>query len=317
MFGPPPERETRVFAKLPPELDLSTGDRHSAWAADRPMHGAKLGAFLEGPAFSPDGMLHCVDIAYGRVLRVDGDGVFSTAVEYDGAPNGLAFHRDGRCFIADHHRGVVAGFPSDGPSAGDSEGGRMATILANAFGEGFRGLNDLTFSREGDLYFTDQGQTGLQDPTGRLFRLDRHGRLTLLLSGIPSPNGLVLNRDENALFLAVTRGNAIWRVPFGRQGHVSKVGVFLHLSGGGGPDGLAMDEDDNLFVASPILGCVWGFDRHGEPIWRIRSCVSGRMTTNIAFGGPDRKRLFITESTTSSILVADMDVPGAATFAQL
>lgn len=308
MFGPPPVKQTRIFARLPPELDLSAGGRRSSWLEDRPMHSSAFGSFLEGPAFDKAGVLHCVDIAYGRIFRIDGEGRFSVALAYDGAPNGMQFHRDGRVFIADHRRGLLAGMPGGG--------GEIETILGSALGEGFRGLNDLAFSREGDLYFTDQGQTGLQDPSGRLFRLDRTGRLTLLLSGIPSPNGLVLNRSENALFLAVTRANAIWRVPFGRQGAVTKVGVFLQLSGGGGPDGLAMDEEDTLFVASPVLGCVWGFSQAGEPLWRINGCTDGRLTTNIAFGGPDRRTLFITESASGTILAAEMDVPGAAQFGE-
>ncbi|MBI1208545.1 MAG: SMP-30/gluconolactonase/LRE family protein [Azospirillum sp.] len=314
MFPPPPIKESRLFAKLPPELDLSGSGRRSLWLEDRPVHGRALGSFLEGPAFDREGTLFCVDIAYGRIFRIDGDGRFSVALGYDGAPNGLQIHRDGRFFIADHRRGLLAASPGDaGP----------VTILGSAFGDGFRGLNDLVFSRDGDLYFTDQGQSGLQDPSGRLFRLNRAGKLTLLLGGIPSPNGLVLNRDESCLFLAVTRANAIWRVPLGRQGNVTKVGVFLQLSGGGGPDGLAMDEADNLFVASPVLGCVWGFSAIGEPIWRIPSCVSGRsgsqgrMVTNLAFGGPDRRTLFMTESTTGSILTAELEVPGAALFSHL
>lgn len=305
MFAPPPVKETRVFAQLPAELDLSASKRRSAWLENRPVHGAAVSAFLEGPAFSPAGVLHCVDIAYGRILRIDGDGRFSVAVEYDGAPNGMQFHADGRCFVTDHKRGLLAGRPEDGA---------LTTVLADAFGEGFRGLNDIAFAHNGDIYFTDQGQSGLQDPCGRLFRLDRFGKLELLLSNIPSPNGLTLNRAENAVFVSVTRANQIWKVPFGRGGHIAKVGVFLNLSGGGGPDGVAMDQDDNLYVAAPILGCVWVFSPAGEPLWRIQSCVKGRMTTALAFGGPERKTLFITEAATSAILIAEVDTPGAKLF---
>src|SRR5690606_37819119 len=102
--------------------------------------------------------------------------------------------------------------------------------------EGFKGVNDLFFAANGDLYFTDQGQTGLQDPTGRLFRLRADGRLDCLLDNVPSPNGLVMNLEETALYLAVTRANAIWRVPLLRDGGTTKVGNFVQLTGGWGPD---------------------------------------------------------------------------------
>src|SRR3712207_7713276 len=54
-----------------------------------------------------------------------------------------------------------------------------------------------------DLYFTDQGQTGLQDPTGRVYCLRAAtGAVECLLDNVPSPNGLVLTRDERALLVA-------------------------------------------------------------------------------------------------------------------
>ncbi|MGN5354138.1 hypothetical protein ACQ4P5_19195 [Ralstonia sp. L16] len=58
------------------------------------------------------------------------------------------------------------------------------------------------------MYFTDQGQTGLHDPTGRVYRLCTDGRLDCLLANGPSPNGLVLTPDESALFVAMTGDNA-------------------------------------------------------------------------------------------------------------
>lgn len=58
------------------------------------------------------------------------------------------------------------------------------------------------------MYFTDQGQTGLHDPTGRVYRLCTDGRLDCQLANGPSPNGLVLTPDESALFVAMTGDNA-------------------------------------------------------------------------------------------------------------
>jgi gluconolactonase len=120
---------------------------------------------------------------------------------------------------------------------------------------------------------------------------------------------LVLNAAENVLFLAVTRDNAIWRVPLMKDGTASKVGVFIQMSGGAGPDGVAIDEQGNLAVAHAGFGAVWVFSAKGEPLYRIDS-PEGLMTTNCAYGGPDRKQLFITESKSGTILVADLPVAG-------
>jgi gluconolactonase len=109
----------------------------------------------------------------------------------------------------------------------------------------------------------------------------------------------------------------VWRVPLMPDSTASKVGIFVQLSGGlGGPDGLAMDDDDNLAIAHAGLGTVWLFSRLGEPLYRIRSCT-GLATTNLAYGGPDRKSLYITESETGTILVAKLPVPGRVMYGQM
>jgi gluconolactonase len=165
------------------------------------------------------------------------------------------------------------------------------------------------------MYFTDQGQSGLQRPDGRLFRLSASGKLDCLINNIPSPNGLTFNAAETDLLLAVTRANAIWRVRFFPDGNVSKSGTFIQMSGGlAGPDGLALDEQDNLLVCHMGMGSIWKFSRLGEPMLRIRS-PKGILTSNCAFGGKDNKTLFITDSETASILAVDLDVPGKKTYA--
>jgi gluconolactonase len=57
------------------------------------------------------------------------------------------------------------------------------------------------------------------------------------------------------------------------------------------------------------FGAIWQFGPLGEPLARIRSCA-GIRTTNIAYGGPDRRTLYITEAEQGAILTARMAVPG-------
>jgi gluconolactonase len=298
LFNPPKNLQTAVFARLPEELK-STG-RDNAWVAGQPL-GTPAGSLLEGPSFDRQGNLWCVDIQNGRIFTVTRDGVFHVMAEYDGWPNGLKFHRDGRVFIADYKNGIMLLDPVNG---------KVTPYLVRTQVEPFKGVNDLFFAASGDLYFTDQGLTGLHDPTGRLFKLTPHGKLTCLLDNIPSPNGLVMNREETLIYVAVTRGNCVWRVPFLRDGSIAKVGLYIQLSGGGGgPDGLALDEQGGLIVAHVGMGSVWTFNASGEPAFRIQSCT-GSHTTNVAFGWPDRTTLYITESATGTILTAMLDVPG-------
>jgi len=298
MFAAPPEIGTKVFARLPDHLRVTKN------AVVR--YGHVRDSRLEGPSFDRDGNLWCVDIAYGRIFRISPDGEFTVVCQYDGNPNGLKIHADGRIFVADYKRGLMLLDPASGA---------IRPLLEFSPLERFRGLNDLIFARNGDLYMTDQGESGLQSATGCLYRLRATGQLDRVLDNIPSPNGLVLTPDERILYLAVTRGNCVWRVPldFMDNGAVSRVGVFIQMSGGTGPDGMAMAEDGSLAVAHVGMGTVWLWNKLGEPIARIRSCA-GLDTTNVAFGGPDRRSLFITESQTGQILRAEPPVAGLALY---
>ena len=226
---------------------------------------------------------------------------------YDGEPNGLKIHRDGRIFIADHKQGLMLL---------DPRSGRVEAYFDRPHGERFKGLNDLIFAKNGDLYFTDQGESGLHDPTGRLYRLRIDGRLERLLDNVPSPNGLVLTPNEDILYLAVTRNNAVWRVPLLSDGGIGRVGIFIQLSGGMGPDGMAMDAEGNLAVCHVGMGSVWLFSRLGRPIAEIQSCA-GIGTTNAAYGGPERKTIYITDSETGTILSAKLDVAGKEMYSHM
>jgi gluconolactonase len=301
LFHPPKDMLTSLFARLPDELRGSNDDNE--WVRHQPL-GTPTVSLLEGPSFDRDGNLWCVDVPNGRIYRIGPDGVFHVAAQYDGWPNGLKIHRDGRIFIADYKHGIMLLDPVNG---------KVTPYLVRANLERFRAVNDLFFAGNGDLYFTDQGRTGLNNPTGRLFRVTAGGRVECLLDNAPGPNGLVMNLNESMIYLAVTRGNCIWNVPLMRDGSVAKVGVFIQMSGGGGPDGLALDSEGRLAIAHAGIGAVWVVDHLGEPVYRVRSCA-GLCTTNVAFGGPQGKTLFITEADSGSILKAELDVRGKPMF---
>ena len=289
---PPKLIETKIFSAMPDEFRRKV---RTEWAdANRP--GAATDCFIEGPSFDASGNLYIVDIPFGRIFRISPDKKWTLIVEYDGWPNGLKIGRDGRILVADYMHGIMEL---------DAQAGKMKPVLTSRNSESFRGCNDLHLAANGDIYFTDQGQTGLHDPTGRVYRLKADGRLDCLIDTGISPNGLVLDPQEAVLFVAMTRDNAVWRMPFMKDGSVSKVGRFCSMFGPSGPDGMTMDKAGRLFVAHASLGHVFVFAPNGELIARIKSCA-GPNCTNVAIGGAGKDRLYITESATGSVLVADI-----------
>ena len=298
LLQPPQVRELARFTSLPQQFRTRTT---SVWAgANRP--GRSTDSFLEGPVFDRHGNLYVTDIPFGRIFRIDAAGEWTLVAEYDGEPNGMKFLDDATLLVTDYKNGLMQV---------DVATGQVRGFLERRNTERFRGVNDLVFDRAGNLYFTDQGQTGLHDPTGRLYRLRPNGQLDLLLANVPSPNGVCLSPDESVLYLAVTRGNCVWRVPLLADGSVAKVSQFFTSYGPSGPDGLACDTQGRLIVANPGLGYVWVLNARAEPVLVLRG-PEGASTTNVAFGGSDRRRLFVTDSTHGDVLYADLEVAGLA-----
>ena len=288
--APPKLIHAELFSAMPDNFRRK-GVR-TDWAdANKP--GQIADCFIEGPAFDASGNLYIVDIPFGRIFRIAPDKSWSLVAEYDGWPNGMKIANDGRILVADYMHGIMQL---------DPKAGRMQPVLTSRNSESFRGCNDLHIASNGDIYFTDQGQTGLHDPTGRVYRYTSGGRLDCLVDTGISPNGLVLDPAEATLYVAMTRDNGVWRMPFMRDGSVSKVGRFCSLFGPSGPDGLTMDSAGRLFVAHASLGHVFVFAPNGECTARIKSCA-GPTCTNVAIRD---ERIYITESSTGTVMVADI-----------
>lgn len=300
-FTPPKIIESRVLTRLPDDLRRPL---RSDWAdANKPGH--SVDCFLEGPCFDQAGNLYVSDIPHGRIFRIAPDLSWHCVADYGGWPNGLATHADGSVWIADYRQGILRLDPTTG---------QIHTVLGHRNSESFKGVNDLIFDAQGNLYFTDQGQTGLHDPSGRVYRLrlnadGRPGPLDLLLANAPSPNGIALSEDGRILFVAMTRGNQVWRAPLLADGSISKMGAFQTFFGSSGPDGLALDRDGRLVVAHASLGGAFVLNARGEVTHFIQSPV-GNTVTNVAFR-PRTRELVMTESLTGCVLIAPL--PASAT----
>lgn len=292
----PVQRNARVLTSLP-EKWWYQGEP-TAWVRmTRP--GQRLHSFLEGLTSGPDGSLYVADVPYGRIFRIAPDGsAWSQVVQYGGEPHGLAFTAEGLLLVSDYRKGILRL---------DLDSGGLEVVCAQFNTENFRGLSDLVLDPDGNLWFTDSGRTSLSDPTGRLFKLASDGALTLVLDNIPYPNGVAISADGAHVFVAATRANAVWRLlrnptESGRP----MVGTYVQLSGGLGPDGLAVSARGELAVAHAQSGSVWLFDPLGDPLARIRT-PGGLWTTSVRFGGSAGRTLFITEAQTGSLFAFELD----------
>ena len=278
----------KVFTQLP------VAYRHtgapSTWAKmTRP--GKALHSFLEGLVFDSTGDLWLADVAYGRIFRIDPTRTWHLMYAGDGEPHSLRPIANGRFAVVDYSRGLLIFTPATG---------MVEALCGDDRGQPFLGLSDLTVASNGDIWFTDSGRTSLSDPRGHLYCRQADGTLIRVLDMIPYPNGVVLSPAEDLVFVAVTRANAVWRLKAKGAETPPMVGVHIHLSGGLGPDGLAITPDGFLAVAHAQAGRAFIFDPLGNPVSEVRT-PDGISTTSVAFDRDDN--LYIAEADSATIYV--------------
>lgn len=297
-FGAVKTIEAELFARLPTAFHYK-GEPTEWVRVTRP--GQRLHSFLESPCFDKEGRLWLVDVPYGRIFRIERDGNWTLAYSYDGEPHAIRPLGERQYLVADYRRGLLKYHDGDGV---------LDPVCTSINSEPFRGLSDLFIAANGDAWFTDPGRTSLSDPTGRLFRYRAGtGRLDLVLANVPYPNGVALSPDGRFVYLAATRANAVWRLLADAPDPVFPMaGIFIQLSGGLGPDGLAVDRQGRIAVAQGQAGRAYLFNALGDPLAVIHT-PGGLWTTACAFGDDDRA-LYIVEAQTGAVYRAAVDAIG-------
>lgn len=291
-----PTIEAHEVTRLPDALHYR-GEPNAWVRMTRP--GQRLHSFLEGPVFGSDGALYVADVPYGRIFRIAPDfSRWEVALQYDGEPHGLAFAADGRLLATDYRHGLVEI---------DLAAGSFTVVRDRYNGEAFHGLSDIAIDPDGAIWFSDSGRTSLSDPTGRLFRLDPDGALHCAVDCIPYPNGIAFSADGRLAFVAATRANAVWQLQRRFAGGTPPMaGLFAQLSGGLGPDGLAVAPTGEIAIVHAQAGQVWLLDPLGHPLRRVTT-PSGLWTTAARFGGRDGRTLYIVEAQAGAILIHDLN----------
>ena len=276
--------------------------------------------WVEGPVWI-DGTLYFADIPSNSIRKwtpTSGVTMFLTPSGYEGSEpyggpesgsNGMTLDARGRLTVAGHAQRDVFRFESlraDGP----------ITILADSYqGKKLNSPNDLVYRSDGSLYFTDPPY-GLRtqkdsDPEKELkvngvYRIPHafdqktaepaRSELQLLVSDLPRPNGIAFSPDEKYLYVDNSEPKKIWmRYRVQPDGNLTDAKLFYDATPDprpGAPDGMKVDEKGNVYSTGP--GGVWIFSPEGKALGTI---VMPEKSANVAWGGPDRKTLYITAST--------------------
>lgn len=249
----------------------------------------------EGPVALPDGSLAFTETQANRITRIAPDGTTSVFLENSNGSNGLGFNGRGELItaqVAQTRVGVV--YPQ----------GKERTLADNFEGAPFGRPNDLVVDRRGGVYFTDSGANPTPDQaapakvTARpaVYYITPGGVLQRIAHDIERPNGIQLSPDEKVLYVANTLGEHVLAYDVAADGSVSGKRNFARLAGwkktdsgySSGADGLAVDEQGRLYVASNAG--IEVFTAAGEALGAI---PLPKKPQNLAFSGVGKKTLYV------------------------
>ncbi|MBL8828438.1 MAG: SMP-30/gluconolactonase/LRE family protein [Planctomycetaceae bacterium] len=265
----------------------------------------------EGPAWHPElGLLTSGD---GHIMRRALDGKVSVHLKGAGT-NGLLFDREGRLVMCEPVKRSVSRIEANG----------TRTVLADKFeGKAFNQPNDLTIDSQGRIYFSDpcygdRSKMELIDAQDRkvegVYRIDPDGRITRVITHeVDRPNGLIVTPDDKYLFVADNNNDTVggarklWRFELRSDGSVDYLSQRLvhDWKQTRGPDGMKLDSKGRLFVAAGLVAQNPPYETQDKPTAGVYVfTANGALLefipiprdecTNVAFGGPDLKTLYVT-----------------------
>lgn len=281
---------------------LAAGGSLPPESAVTPVKVVEVPGYSEGAAVDRLGNVYVSDVYHGVVYKIAPDGTKSEWAKA-GAPNGHKILPDGTHLVCDGGEHAVLHFDADGKLLGKASSECDGTPL--------RGPNDIAVDPKGGFYFTDPGGSTAANPIGTVHYVDAKGVTHLVAKGLAFPNGVLLTPDRKRLLVGESEYNHILEYPVIAPGRVGEKREFAKLpakSGdqiGNAPDGMALDEDGNIFVAHWGMHTVQVFSPTGK---LLRSYPAGPLTSsNVAFGGPKMDQLYVTgavgdERTTPGVL---------------
>jgi gluconolactonase len=249
--------------------------------------------FPEGPVFDRDGNLWFVEIHGGNLSKWDGENLERFDVE--GTPNGAAADRHGMIWFCDSGRGEIRQF--------DPETKLFKTLCAQtAEGVRLKRPNDLIFDAAGNLLFSDHAD-GREDSVSTICVLPKGSdRAKVISAGKRFTNGLAFMDDGNTLVFAETYNQQVWIGEWDAAALELKNERPFAKAGNGpwGPDGIAFDENENLYVTVFNEHRISIYSRQGELTDWIQ--ITGSRPTSCAFDPSGVLGLVVTEADRGELL---------------
>jgi gluconolactonase len=270
--------------------------------------------FLEGPAIDAAGNIYFSDIAGNRILKMDPQATVTVFRADSGRTNGNSFDSRGRLISCEG--------AENGPGGRrrvvrtDLTTGQVEVLTERYEGKRYNSPNDVAVDPRGRIWFTDPlyapDRSIMEHQHEAVYRIDPDGKVVRVITQpvIGRPNGLAITPDGKRLYLVDSNyirpdaNRKIWAFDIAEDGSISNQRQVYDFGRGRGGDGMRLDVQGNLWVAAGIAAPrtvnetadvptgVYVISPAGKLLGRIP--IPEDVITNLAFGGPDKKTLYIT-----------------------
>lgn len=251
---------------------------------------------IEGPACDREGNLYAVSFEEkGNIGIVTPEGKASLFVTLpEGSTgNGIRFDREGIMYVADYTGHNILRIDPDT---------KAITVLAHE--PKMNQPNDIAIGPDGTLYASDPNW---KENTGQIWRIDHDGTVTLLAANMGTTNGIEVSPDGSTLYVNESKQRRIWAFTLTDEKTITDKWLVKEFPDHGF-DGMRCDIDGNLYVTRHGAGKVIKMTPKGKILREID--VLGAMPSNLCFGGPDGKTVYVTEVEHTRVVTFRADRPG-------
>ncbi len=251
---------------------------------------------IEGPACDAAGNLYAVNYERQHTIgKVTPDGTASVFIELPTGSigNGIRFDSEGFMYIADYTNHNVLKVDMD-----------TRNISVHAHEPTMNQPNDIAIGANDILYASDPNWA---ESTGQIWRVDTDGKVTLLEADMGTTNGIEVSPDEKVLYVNESAQRNVWAYDLSAGGEISNKRLLIQFPDFN-MDGMRCDIEGNLYITRHGKGTVAKLSPAGEVLLEVQ--LTGKLCSNIAFGGPDGCTCYVTMADRGNVEVFRADLPG-------
>jgi len=255
-------------------------------------------AGIEGPQCDRDGNIYAVnfskDQTIGRVTP-DGHGEVFVTLPGKSTGNGIVFDRQGRMYVADYVEHNVLRIDM-----------KTKKIEVFAHEDDMNQPNDLAIAPNDTLYASDPAWA---KGTGQIWKIDTKGKMTRVAADMGTTNGIEVSPDGRSLYVNESAQRNVWVFDIQPDGTLARKRLLRQFPDHGF-DGMRCDADGNLYITRYGKGTVVVMTPDGKELREID--VLGKQPSNLCFGGPDGRTVYVTEVEHTRLVQFRVDKPGLA-----